>query len=316
MATATKKKPRTAFDSIHPLAECWPWMTDARLAELTDNIKARGLDDPIVLHGRVLIDGRNREKACRMAGVKPTFTQWKPRTKGDTVEAFIDARNDKRRHLDESQRALVAERRARVKAGLSPIGETPSGADNAGLTAARTEAAEKMGVARRSVERAAVVVEHGSAALVKSVESGEVAVSAAAEVAMLPKSEQTALVREGKGAVAEKAKEVREEKREARAQAKQDAERDEPDAPLSTKQLAAKQRQWKGVGLAVNNLEEKLKEAGFLRDKGNVCAQAEVDEAARVGKPVVSKPQVYAATLARVSNSLAMLADATAKHYR
>jgi len=296
-ATATKpkaKKIKTAFDSVHPEAECWPMLPPDKLAEMADNIKARGLDEAIVLQGRVLIDGRNRLRACEIAGVKPSFRQWKAAKKGDTVEAFIDARNDKRRHLDESQRALVAERKARLKAGLSPIGETPSGADNAGLTAARDEAAEKMGVGRRSVERAAVVVEHGSKALVAAVDAGTIPVSAAADIATLPKAEQTALVREGKAAVAEAAKEIRETKAEERAERKGSSKgkgagkgKPKPESEPFSVGDAAAQKRWKGLVKSVSSFAAALEKAGVVID-GKVQQDA-VDVMVRVGKPILGK---------------------------
>jgi hypothetical protein len=57
----------------HPLADLFPMMPDADLALLAEDIKANGLFDPIVTFEGQILDGRNRPKACQMAGVDPVF---------------------------------------------------------------------------------------------------------------------------------------------------------------------------------------------------------------------------------------------------
>jgi ParB-like chromosome segregation protein Spo0J len=67
--------------AVHPVAALFPMLADDELEELVADIKERGLLQPIVLdaEGRVL-DGRNRLKACELAGVKPTFRNLTART--------------------------------------------------------------------------------------------------------------------------------------------------------------------------------------------------------------------------------------------
>ena len=57
----------------HPVAELFPMMTDEELSDLAADIQANGLIHPIVVDkAGVLIDGRNRLRACEIAGIEAT----------------------------------------------------------------------------------------------------------------------------------------------------------------------------------------------------------------------------------------------------
>ncbi len=91
--------------SYHPACLLFPKMGRQALRELADDIKARGLLNPIVLYQGKVLDGRSRLAACKMAGVEPRFVQW-----GGTGSptAWVISQNLFRRHLTASQRAVVA----------------------------------------------------------------------------------------------------------------------------------------------------------------------------------------------------------------
>ena len=79
-------------------------MSDEELDELAADIKANGLLNPIVLDETgVLIDGRNRQEACRRANVKPTYAA----LNGADPVAFIMSANVSRRHLNKGQQAMA-----------------------------------------------------------------------------------------------------------------------------------------------------------------------------------------------------------------
>jgi N6-adenosine-specific RNA methylase IME4/ParB-like chromosome segregation protein Spo0J len=156
---------------FHPLAEIFPLVEDTEFDELVADIKANGLHEPIVVYEDKILDGRNRYRACEAAEVEPTFTVYQ----GDDPVSYVISLNLRRRHLDESQRAMVAAKLATLKRGdnqHSPIGET-----------SQAKAAELLNVGKRSVERAAEVRDRGAPELVHAVEQGEVSVSAAAVIA-------------------------------------------------------------------------------------------------------------------------------------
>jgi len=88
---------------IHPVAELFPMLSASELNELTDSIKHEGLLNPCVRQGDILLDGRNRLAACRLAGVEPSFTEYR----GDSPVAFIIGVNLMRRHLDKGQKIAL-----------------------------------------------------------------------------------------------------------------------------------------------------------------------------------------------------------------
>ncbi len=83
----------------------------------------------------------------------------------------------------------------------------------------QVEAAERLNVSRSSVQRAREVLDHGSPELVSAVERGRVSVSAAADVAGLPKERQTEIVARGEREILEAARQIRATKSEAGAAA-------------------------------------------------------------------------------------------------
>lgn len=89
---------------VHPVAELFPMLPDDELRELADSIAADGLLHPIVIDTEgVLIDGRNRLRACQIAGVEPHYTS----LNGHDPVTYILSTNVTRRHMNAGQRAMV-----------------------------------------------------------------------------------------------------------------------------------------------------------------------------------------------------------------
>jgi ParB family transcriptional regulator, chromosome partitioning protein len=200
----------------HPAADIFPLMSEPEIWELGADIKAKGLRDPIVLHpdGSIL-DGRNRYRACLHARVTPTLERWTGAA-GAELE-FVISKNLQRRHLTESQRAIVA---ARIKEYRSPEALARKGkrtdlrADLRESDFGKTseKVADELNVSARSVDSAARVLREGVPELVNAVETGTTSVHAAADIARLPKEEQTEIVARGEDEILRVAKELRKKK--------------------------------------------------------------------------------------------------------
>lgn len=96
---------------IHPVAALYPMMGQDEMAELAKSIKAHGQHDPIktvMIDGiQTLIDGRNRLAACELAGVHPWIEDITEDVQN--VGEYILDTNSSRRHLTQSQKAMVAQ---------------------------------------------------------------------------------------------------------------------------------------------------------------------------------------------------------------
>lgn len=109
------QKPR----SVHQAAAAFPLMTDGEIHELAEDIRKHGQREPIVLHQGAILDGRNRYAACERIGVDPITREFD----GDDPVGFAVSLNLKRRHLDESQRALIAAKIATLGDGQRQVGQ-------------------------------------------------------------------------------------------------------------------------------------------------------------------------------------------------
>jgi ParB-like chromosome segregation protein Spo0J len=94
----------------HPVANLFPMMGEVELAELADSIKQYGLANPIVVdrEWQLVIDGRNRQRACEIAEVEPVYT-----TIDESITdltAWVVMQNVKRRNLTAGHRAVGAAR--------------------------------------------------------------------------------------------------------------------------------------------------------------------------------------------------------------
>jgi N6-adenosine-specific RNA methylase IME4/ParB-like chromosome segregation protein Spo0J len=168
---------------FHPLADIFPLIEGEEFDALVADIREHGLREPVILHDGKILDGRSRYLACLEAGVDCRFETYE----GDDPAAYVVSLNLKRRHLSESQRAMVAAKLATLDLGANQHSEGTS----------IEEASRLLNVGHASVERARTVQRDGAPELQRAVERGDVSVSTAAYVATCPIEEQREIVARG-----------------------------------------------------------------------------------------------------------------------
>lgn len=172
----------------HPAANIFPLLDGPELDALAEDIRAHGQRNPVIVIGTKVLDGRNRLLACARLGIEARFKQYE----GNDPVAFVLSENLHRRHLNESQRAMVAAKLATLRDGQRKVGkfaDVPS----------QAAAASRLSTSERSVRHAREVLDRGSEDVVKAVERGELAVSAAAELTKLPEEKQRAVLAKSNG---------------------------------------------------------------------------------------------------------------------
>jgi hypothetical protein len=152
---------------VHPLANIFPTLDGSAFDALVEDIRANGQQQPVVLFEGKILDGRNRYLACRQLGSEVRTTDY---LGSDPIGCVLSA-NLHRRHLNESQRAMVAGR-------LTDLGRGANQHTKQGTSIDVTS--QLLNVGRASVERARKVLAAGDPALIKDVEQGRQAVSSAA----------------------------------------------------------------------------------------------------------------------------------------
>ena len=120
----------TAIQGVHPYADKFPMLPDSELEELAESIKQNGQRQPIVLtEDGLILDGRNRAKACEMVNVEPEVTVYE----GDDLAEYVLDSNVTRRNMSTGARAmstalvLVADgRRANGRWRRGSVGDIPN----------------------------------------------------------------------------------------------------------------------------------------------------------------------------------------------
>ena len=210
---------------VHPVASLFPMIDDESLNALAEDIKKNGQREPIIvayldeamIDEPVVIDGRNRHAACKLAGVEPEFKfvmslndrELSPQVIAD----WIISHNLHRRHLTTSQKAMVGQgylaylkeeaKKRQIEAvkrgNVSRHSDSPAGRNSAQLEAgdyssrSAVQAGKLVGVSKDSIRDADFVVQNDPE-LAQQVRDSKVTVSAAAKrirESLNPKPEPT-----------------------------------------------------------------------------------------------------------------------------
>jgi N6-adenosine-specific RNA methylase IME4 len=236
--------------AFHPYANLFPLIEGQEFYELAEDIRLAGLRDRIDLiwvgKDLQILDGRNRYRALvwlvtagetlgagwgNMAGGRLSadyladydnlfiYVIGDEETDGDPL-AYVLSKNLNRRHLTESQRAIVAGRLANMRQG-----ERTDLEPSANLRKVSTaSAAERLNISGRTAAAGRKVVQSALPEVTEAVEQGRLKVSVAEEIAAepaerqaeilknLPRDESGKLTSDAKKALAPVMKEIRAEK--------------------------------------------------------------------------------------------------------
>lgn len=182
----------------HPLADLFPMLPDAEIRELADDICTFGQRVPIVLLDNQVLDGRNRLAACKVAEIEPVFENYQ----GEDPLGFVLSHNLHRRHLSESQRAMVAARLVDWDIGVN---QNTVGAANLPTR----KAAERLSISERAVRAARRIHERGADELVEAIRDGRVSVHAGEALSELEHSAQREVLEQEEREYLARAKEIR-----------------------------------------------------------------------------------------------------------
>lgn len=179
----------------HPIADLFDLATEAELSGLADDIRKNGQIETIDLYEGMILDGRNRYRACVIAGIEPRTWTWDDNGL-DPVD-YVVGKNLHRRHLTIAQRAAVGVRlldyereealKRMAEGGRSAAPGRPSekgspNADTLSKGRAAELAAAKVGVGRTSILAAELIAKESPKTFEK-MKRGEISVTAAASEA-------------------------------------------------------------------------------------------------------------------------------------
>ena len=158
----------------HPIAAIFPLLdpTSPEFLALVEDIKENDLREPIVVYEDKILDGRNRALALEISGREIKDAHFKKYYGNDPI-GFVLSANLHRRHLNESQRAMIGAKMASFEVG-----------DNQhNLEGCSIEQASKLcKVGISSIVRARKVLGYGDPETIQQVEAGKLSVTKAAEL--------------------------------------------------------------------------------------------------------------------------------------
>lgn len=193
---------------VHSAATLFPMMDAEALQALADDIREHGQREPVILYHGAVLDGRNRLRACELAGVEPLTCV---RDDIASPTTFVLSLNLHRRHLTPAQRAALgvdvsesfaAEAAERARVGNAKGGSAERKSSNDSLldsiapkqdsdARALTQAAKAVGAGINATERMAAV-QRDAPEVFAAVKSGAITtVTDAKTVAALPEEQRT-----------------------------------------------------------------------------------------------------------------------------
>lgn len=281
-----------AETALHPICSLFPNMEPDQLAELANDIRQHGLREMITTLGGAILDGKNRERACRAAGVEPQYFEWERLGIDGSPVAWAVSKNLRRRDLTESQRASIASemlplleseaagrrRSAPRDDAKNPPGDTknpcgPRGPRKRRVGRARDIAARAVGVSGRTVARAKRVADKSPEKMAEVRAGTKTVAEAEREVAQEEAASKASEILDGLG------RPVEERFREAFTapifnEIARDIQRVEARIEALVESPLGRHVQHQGIGIELRNAKRAIKAArpyapcGYCRRKG------------------------------------------------
>ena len=162
---------------VHEAAGLFPLMSEEAYADLLHDIRLHGQNDDVLVWNGYLLDGRNRLRACIELGIEP---RWAELPKSIDPVVWGLSHNLHRRHLTTAQRAMVADKLAKLLAGDNQYKNEVAGIQ----ATSQVNAAKQLNVSRDSVQKARKVRAKASKRVIEAVESGALTLNAAVETTL------------------------------------------------------------------------------------------------------------------------------------
>ena len=153
----------------HPYSDIFPLLKGARFEQLKTDIRANGLHVDLITYQGKLLDGRNRERACKEVGVTPRYKIAKVENDNEALDLVVSL-NRHRRHLTTAELAFAAEKFATFRRANRYRRESTSSKELVGSeTRTLAIAAKAVGTSHASAKRARTVRNHGTNADVEDI---------------------------------------------------------------------------------------------------------------------------------------------------
>ena len=148
---------------VHEFAEIFPMMSSKEFSELKRDISDNGQQEAVIIYDNKILDGKNRYKACLELGIEVKTRVFS----GDNPLQYVMSTNLQRRHLTESQKAVVGRRykryygkfaKERKEKGTNQYSLPELVLEGSQRSDARDEAGEVVGVSGRYIDMAEEVI--------------------------------------------------------------------------------------------------------------------------------------------------------------
>ena len=102
--------------TVHPATALFPLLEGAEFKGLVDSIRERGVRHPVLVRGNEIVDGRNRARAAREAGILPPVVEL---AEDDDPCIVVADENLQRRDLPQTRKVVLASQLRRLSLQLA-----------------------------------------------------------------------------------------------------------------------------------------------------------------------------------------------------